>query len=70
MHQVTTMLAGDRVIIKVLGHLHWWLEGGYDLEIGHFVEVASMVITWWITAFLPSVDTTFFAYVQVYICFR
>ena len=28
-------LAGARVIIKVLGHQHWWLAGGYDLEIGH-----------------------------------
>ena len=25
-----------RVIIKVKGHQHWWLAGGYDLEIGHF----------------------------------
>ena len=25
-----------RVIIKVKGHQHRWLAGGYDLEIGHF----------------------------------
>ena len=51
-HQVTIMLstsknvlfpghthlltAGARVIIKVKGHQHRWLAGGYDLEIGHF----------------------------------
>ena len=28
-------LAGARVIIKVSGHQHWWLAGGYDPEIGH-----------------------------------
>ena len=28
--------AGAWVIIKVAGHHHRWLEGGYDLEIGHF----------------------------------
>ena len=21
---------------RVKGHQHWWLAGGYDLEIGHF----------------------------------
>ena len=42
-----------RVIIKVLGHQHRWLAGGYDLEIGHFLEVVSMVVTWWIVAFCP-----------------
>ena len=42
-HQLTTMLstsknvlAGARAIIKVKGHQHRWLAGGYDLEIGHF----------------------------------
>ena len=25
-----------RLIIKVSGHQHWWLAGGYDLEIRHF----------------------------------
>ena len=40
------------VIIKVSGHQYWWLvAGGYDLEIGHFLEVPSMV-TWCIVAFL------------------
>ena len=28
--------AGTRVMIKVPGHQHQWLAGGYDLEIGHF----------------------------------
>ena len=27
-----------RPIIKMKGHQHWWLAGGYDLEIGHFRE--------------------------------
>ena len=26
---------GVRAIIKMSGHQHWWLAGGYDLEIGH-----------------------------------
>ena len=54
-HQVTTML-GARAIIKVSGHQYRWLAGGYDLEIGHFLEVACMVVTWctWIKAFLCS----------------
>ena len=29
-------LADTQVIIKVSGHQHWWLAGGYDLEICHF----------------------------------
>ena len=29
-------LTGAQVIIKVSGHQHWWLAGGYDLDIGHF----------------------------------
>ena len=29
-------LAGALVTIKVSGHQHQWLAGGYDLEIGHF----------------------------------
>ena len=29
-------LAGTQVIIKVSGHQHQWLAGGYDLGIGHF----------------------------------
>ena len=28
----------ERVIIKVKGHQHQWLAGGYDLEIGHFLR--------------------------------
>ena len=26
-------LAGTRAIIKMSGHQHWWLAGGYNLEI-------------------------------------
>ena len=48
-------LAGPRVIIIVSGHQYRWLAGGYDLEIKHFLELASMVVTWWIVAFLRSV---------------
>ena len=29
-------LTGARAIIKVSGHQHQWLAGGYDLEIGYF----------------------------------
>ena len=29
-------LAVTQVIIKVSGHQHRWLAGGYDLETGHF----------------------------------
>ena len=32
----TVHLVGVWAIIKVSGHWHWWLAGGYDLEIGHF----------------------------------
>ena len=39
----------------MLYHQHWWLVGGYDLEIGHFLEVDSMVVSWWIVAFLRCV---------------
>ena len=31
-----TKFAGTQAMIKVLGHQHRWLAGGYDLEIGHF----------------------------------
>ena len=44
-------LAATRAIIKVSGHQYQWLAGVYDLEIGHFLDVASMVVTWWIVAF-------------------
>ena len=44
-------LTGARVIIKVSGHQYQWLAGGYDLETEHFLEVASMVVIWWIVAF-------------------
>ena len=32
-------------IIKVSGHQHRWLAGGYDLKIGHSLEVDSMVVS-------------------------
>ena len=39
-HQLTTMRTtsknGARVMIKVPVSQHWWLAGGYDLEIGHY----------------------------------
>ena len=35
------------------GHQHQWLAGGNDLE-QDILEVASMVVTWWIVAFLYS----------------
>ena len=34
-HLLTTG-SGAQMIIKVSGHQHRWLAGGYDLEIGHF----------------------------------
>ena len=40
-----------RVIVKVKGYEKRWLAGGYDLEIGHILGVASMVFTWWTVAF-------------------
>ena len=46
-------LTGVQVIIKVLGHQYQWLVGGYDLEIG-LLEMASMVVSWWLVAFLCS----------------
>ena len=46
-------LAPARVIIKVSGHQYSWLADGYDLEMEHFLEVASMVVTWWIVAVCP-----------------
>ena len=39
-------------------HQYRWLAGGYDRKIGQFLEVASMVVTWWIVAFWGSVKTT------------
>ena len=37
-------LAGTLAIIKVSGHQHQWLAGGYDLEIGHFLKW----LAWWL----------------------
>ena len=39
--------AGARAIIKVSGHQYWWL-GPRNRT---FLEVASMVVTWWIVVF-------------------
>ena len=47
-------LAGARAIIEVSGHQHRWLAGGHDLEIGTFLKVDSMVVTWCTVALLPS----------------
>ena len=35
-HQYAGALAGDQAIVKASGHLHQWLAGGYDLEMGNF----------------------------------
>ena len=48
-------LAGAWAIIEVMGHQHQWLASGYDLEIGHFLEVDSMVVSRWTVALLRSV---------------
>ena len=50
-------LAGARMVIKVLGHPYWWLA--WQLWPGNrtFLEVASMVVTWWIVAFFPVLAT-------------
>ena len=40
--------APARVIIKVSGHRHWWLAGGYDLEKGHFQKW----LAWWLLGFI------------------
>ena len=40
--------------MKVKGHQYQWLASGYDLEIGTFLEVASMVIIWRIVFFVHS----------------
>ena len=37
-------LASARVTIKVSGHQHWWLAGGYYLETGH----CSRWLVWWL----------------------
>ena len=35
---------GAQAMIKVSGHQHWWLAGGYDLEIEHFKRW----LAWWL----------------------
>ena len=47
-----THWAVARAMIKLSGHQHRWLAGGYDLEIGLSLEVDSMVVSWCIVAFL------------------
>ena len=39
----------------VFDRWYWWLAGGYDLAKKTIVEVDSMVVSWWIVAFLCSV---------------
>ena len=50
--------APERVIIKVKGHQHQWLAGGYDLKIEHFQKW----LAWW----LPGEEWLF---VQCPFCF-
>ena len=38
-----TLLSPERQQVK--GHQHRWFAGRYELQIGHFLEVASMVVT-------------------------
>ena len=57
-HQVTTLRATSKnVLFPDLNHLLtcscWWPDTLISPE--HQREVASMVVTWWIAAFLPSV---------------
>ena len=33
--QDSQIVAGTRMIIKILGYQHQWSAGGYGLEIGH-----------------------------------
>ena len=39
-----THTAGSQSIIKVSGHQYMWLEGDYNLEIGHFLKW----LAWWL----------------------
>ena len=39
---------------QVKGHHYWWLVSAYDPGSMTFLKVASMVVNWWIVAFLPS----------------
>ena len=49
-------LASARAIIKVLGHQYRWLVWWLWPENRTFSEVTSMVVTWWIVAFLHTVS--------------
>ena len=58
-HLVTTdaddpSLASAQAIIEVSGHQHRWLAWLLGPGNRTFLEVASMVVTWWIVACLPS----------------
>ena len=35
-HLLITSAGDPSLIIKMSGHQHRWLAGGYDLEVGHF----------------------------------
>ena len=50
-HQVTTTLAGAQPIINVSGKQYRLLASSYDLENMTFLEVTSMMVTWWLVFF-------------------
>ena len=56
--------------MKMSGYQYRWLAGGYDLKIGDFVEVASMVVTWCIVAFLCALEhmNTWLLHTSMSIC--
>ena len=39
--------------MNVKGNQHHWLAGVYGPDIGHFLDLASMMVTCWIVPFLP-----------------
>ena len=45
-------LAGAQAILNMSGHQHWWLTGGYDLEIGHFLDCSESVSMAWNAQFM------------------
>ena len=81
-HQVTTMLATSKnVLFPGHNHLlttstddpalwlspeHQWAKC-YDLELGHFLEMASMVVTWWILFFFSQ---WFFILPDIHHCWK
>ena len=59
-HLVTTgtddpSLAGTRAIIRVKGHQYRWLSRWLGSRNRTSLEVASMVVAWWIMAFVQCV---------------